>query len=291
LITHGVDQNLHIDFEAKKYIVQLHQSLFPETITKFKSYRDDIVVTTDSQNPFTYKKLCEQIGQDKVHYLAGPMVPEVDFNADNFRKPYLTWSYRNFWMYLRERPKDLKLLFDLLKNYLRDEPELRIKIIVGSWDIWSSLGRNPTHLQLQEWAFSHEALKPFESIKDKIDFYANLHWYKVIEILKETRYIISPAEPLGCPAFEAAIFGIPTIVNNEVNPFMTLNKKTMFAEVLKTKNSVTPEFLNYIGKLQMDKNFYTQHGNAYRKWVNENATYRAYVNSIEKIIKQQGWTE
>ena len=101
--------------------------------------------------------------------------------------------------------------------------------------------------------------------------------------------MISPAEPLGCTAFEAAIYGIPVIVNNQVNPFMTENYGTFFPEVLTSDRSVSDTFLGLLNQLQNDHMFYRKHGDAYRTWVKNHASYAAYVRGIEEISAQRGW--
>jgi hypothetical protein len=289
LITHGIGTQLHVTSIAAKYIIQFHEDPIDSVRNQFLSYGKNIIATTDSKNPFTYERLTKSLGQENLFHVPGPMVPKVYLEADNFKKPNLTWIYRNFTSFIQEKSNDMKKLLEYLDTIIGQDPSVRIKIIIGLWDTWGPLGGNPSSDQLKEWAFTFDSFKFFIHLKNKFDFYCNLDWSQVMSILQDTRYCISPAEPLGCPAFEAAMFGIPTVVNKDVNPFMTQKNGVFFPEVLKSNRAIDNQFLDLLDKLQNDHSFYLKHGNAYRTWVKDNATYSAYVKQLEDIMTIKGW--
>jgi len=291
LLVHGAGRSLFIERnDARSYMVQFHETPFGEAKEEFLKYLKEnrIIATVASWNPFIHNQLASNFGKENIYRMSGAMVPYVDNSADNFRAPFFTWSYRNFRSYIEEKPKDIENLLSFLEPILKNEPETRIQILVGLWDT-TRFGTLPEKEDIKDWVFNFPVMKKFSHLHNQIDIHVNIHWNEVLSLLKKTRFIISPAEPLGCPAYEAAMFGIPTIMNQEVNPFMTLNKGALFPELLLSNKNIDHNFLQHLNRLQNDYNFYKITGSAYRRFTEETATFKAYANQLDLINKERGW--
>lgn len=291
LMVHGAGRSLYIERDdARAYIVQFHEPPFGQAKEDFLRYlsQNRIIATVASMNQFIYNKLAGPFGRENVYHIAGAMVPYVIEDADNFRKPRVTWAYRNFRSFLEEKPSDINNLFSFLEPIMKAEPELRVSIIVGLWDT-TRFGTVPSATDIRNWALSAPVMQAYRHLFDRIDIHVNLHWNEVLRLLEETRWIISPAEPLGCPAYEAAMFGIPTIVNNAISPFVTLNGGSCFPELLTSPRSIGPSFLGNLQRLQNDHAFYRKTGDAYRKYTREHATFESFVREIDAIVTARGW--
>lgn len=291
LLVHGAGRSLFIETDkAKAYSIQFHETPFGQAKEDFLSYlkQNRIIATIGSQDSFTYYRLAEPFGAENVYHVPGPMVPYVVEDADNFRKPNVTWTYRNFYDFIENKPKDMDILFSFLNECLSKEPEMKIVIIVGLWDS-GRFGVIPDKQVIRDWALSFPVMQKYKHLWPRIDILVNLHWIEVLSILKETRWVIGPGGPLGGPPFEAAMYGIPMIVGDTANPFMTLKGGKLFPELLTAPIAVKGRFIELLSKLQNDHSFYQKTGSAYRNYVKNNATFEAYVNQLESIFKQRGW--
>ena len=87
------------------------------------------------------------------------------------------------------------------------------------------------------------------------------------------------------------MFGIPTVVNKGVNPFITLDGGSLFPELLTSSRNIDGEFLGILNKLQNDHKFYRKAGDAYRTFTKNRATFSAFVRDIDSIIDDRGWNK
>lgn len=291
LMVHGAGRSLFIErTDARAYSIQFHEPPFGQAKEDFLSYlkQKRIIATVSSQDPWIWQRLAQPFGKENVYHMAGAMVPYVDESADNFRKPNVTWTYRNFYDFVENRTRDMIVLFDFLDQCLTKEPEMRIAIIVGLWNS-ARFGTQPDKQAIKEWALSFPAMQQYRHLWNKIDFHIDLHWHDVISLLRETRWIISPGGPLGCPPYEAAMFGIPMIVGEKANPFMTLNGGSLFPELLTAPITIEGKFIQTLSRLQTDHQFYRKTGDAYRLYTKNNATFSAYVQQLDRIFTERGW--
>jgi hypothetical protein len=248
LITYGVTGNPHITAKAKNYMVHYLDGPNDSTKDDFLKYHREspgcIVAVCNYKAWNWFTELQRVLGEDKVEWVQGPIVPYVVENADNFNKQYLTWSYRNFWALAQNEPDNMVSLFRQVALYLKNNSKLRVAIIVGLWDIWEN-----------------------------------------------TKAIISPAEPLGYPPYEAAMFGIPTILRKDTHPFQDGSGGVLFPEILTAPSSslINTTFLSTLDKIVKDSSFYKKYGNAYRTHVNNTATYAAYIKQLDAIVAKRGW--
>lgn len=291
LFVHSAGVSLYVEREdVRAFILQFHETPYGKAKDDFTRYlgQKRIVATVASRNSYIYNKLAGPFGSDNVYHVAGAMVPYVVDGADNFRKPNVTWTYRNFKSFIEEQPNDVGNLLGFLEQYLQKEPEMRIAIIIGLWDT-NQFGVKPETETMRNWALSFPVMNRFKHLHNRIDFYVNLPWHDVLDLLSETRWVVSPAEPLGCPAYEAAMFGIPTIVNRGISPFVDFNGGTLFPEVLTSERNINSHFLNILDRLQNDHTFYRRTGDVYRNYTRTNATFEAFVKQIDGIITSRGW--
>jgi len=291
LLVHSAGMSLYVEREdVKAFVLHFYETPFGDAKEHFLRLLKEkrAIATASHYNPFIFNKLTESFGVENVYQLSGSLVPDVDMNADNFRKPYITWTNRNFISHLKSDPGGMEQLLAYLDSKITQEPELRIKLIVSIWD--SDL-LNPTHDMMRDYVLSFPSFQKFKHLYKNIDIYAGLDWIDLLNILKNTRYIISPAEPASACPNEAAMYGIPSIVNNNVNPFMTLDGGTLFPEVIKSVPGISLDFLLKLDKLHNDHDYYSTSGNAYRNYVKNNTTFKAYTQKLNNIILERGWFE
>lgn len=290
LITHGIARNPHITSRARHYLVQYHEAPPKELAHLFLDFDlkqpGSIIATTSERNPWVLDRLCSALGKEKVEWLEGPNVRDV-LSTDNSRAKYFSWIYRNFMSCVEEQGQEVAELFQQVRGYLQQEPGTRIGILIGAWP--SELGTPPHKGKAREWAFSHPALETLRGIEDRVDIFINLHQHEVLHLLSETRIIISPAEPAGLPLYEAARYGIPTILGDATNPLQGKDG-ACFPELLTAPSRrISGQFLRTIEQLQQDLSFYRKHGEAYRKYVQGAATYKAFIEHLDQIINKRGW--
>jgi len=291
LLVHSAGRSLFIETDkAKAYAIQVFEPHSGQAKEDFLNYlkQDRIVATTASLNPWIYNQLTVAYGAENVYHMAGAMVPYVDDEVDNFRKPNVTWAYRNFHTFAEEHPDDMAVLLGYLEQCLVNEPEMRIAILIGLWPT-DRFTTHPDKQKVRDWVLSFPVMQRFKHLWPRIDTHINLHWNEVLSLFSETRYVISPGGPLGGAPFEAAMFGIPTIVSQQANAFMTLESGKLFPELLTAPIAIQGAFIQTIDRLQNDHEFYRTTGNAYRTYVKNNATFEAYAKQMNKITTERGW--
>ncbi len=290
LITYGMREKPHITQEAKYYIVNYLDGPTKEQRDSFLKYKqgNSYIVAICNWNSWLYMdRLRDALGAENVKWVPGPFVPDVDESADNFDATYLLWSFRNFYKYATTDPRGMVRLFNQLAGYMQANPKLRLAIVIAQHD--PSVLKDVENNKLA-WFESLPCYKEVERFKSRIDVLYNLDWYSVLELLKDTKAVIAPPESLGCPAYEAAMFGIPTVMDKENNNFLTAEKKVLIPNILTAPRSICSEWLANLDTLVTDHQAYRKYGDAYRNYVKEHITYKAYVRDIENLIKERGWS-
>lgn len=296
LISYGVPKSIStgyfpVEAEQCKYKI-IHYQDGPshetkDTFLKFDRANPGSIVATTSFQAWEYQSRLEKVlGKENVEWVYGPTVPFTVDTADNFNQPVLLWAYRNFCKYADERPREMKMLFDWIAVQLYHEPNLRLVILAQPNNESSKLALQGDKLQ---WFLNFPFASSLKNKPDQVKVLTNIHWHEMLEIMKETRLIVSPAEPLGGPPFEAAMYGIPTVLENGTNPFHDRNRQPLFPGLLTAPAGISNPWLEQIGRLFHDHDFYIKHGSAYRSFVKEHATYQAYLNQIDAISKKRGW--
>lgn len=292
MITYGVPATTNIgDVRAKNYIVQYldgpsHQT--KDEFLKFDREKPGSIVATCSFKSWVYiKRLKDVLGEENVEWVQGPTVPFVVDGADNHKQTYLLWSYRNFEKFTREDPVGLDRLFGVIAGYLKEDPSLRLGMVINP-------DRPETHAAIQAdkmgWFFNLHPIRNVRPYMDRVDIFYNIHWHQMMDLMSKTRLIISPAEPFGGPPFEAAMYGIPSVLGHESNPFIDSVRNPQFDELLTApQGKICDPFLQKIDRLFRDHTFYRKHGDGYRAHVKQYATFEAYVRQIEEIAKKRGW--
>jgi hypothetical protein len=284
LITYGVVQNPHITQRAKYYMVQYVDGPDEKHKDLFLRYRGNIVATCSFLSWEYIDRLQNVLGKENVEYVPGPMVPKV-YNSDNFNQKYLTWSYRNFNYFARDKHQEMERLMSWVSEQMNKDKHLRLAITVGSWDP-SQITNIKT--QARDLVLSYSFMNCID--KDRLDVFAQLHWYEMLNLFSQTKLIISPAEPFGGPPFEAAAYGIPTIVNEETNPFQDKQRNPLFSGLIRHPKQIDDSFLNKLTDLYRDHSYYRSIGDNYRDYVKNNATYSAFVGHIDNLCKVRNWS-
>lgn len=296
-ISYGVDKKIYTGYypdglDPKYRIVQYFDGPTEKTKDSFFQYdrkNAKSIICTHSFKAWEYERRLENVlGKENIEWVIGPTVPFVVDEADNFRKPILFWSYRNFISYVVDYPTEMKKLFDKLFSYMKEDPTLQLKILIHFSH--GELYRNEIYADPIGWFLNLPFGKQFSTYKDRIELVWHLDWFKILEIQKETCLNIAPAEPLGGPPFEAGMYGIPMIFQNEINVFQDRNRNLCFPEVLQAPRGINDSFLTFLDQLRYDKDTYHKYGNACRNFIKQNATYEAYVNKIKSISEKRGWS-
>ena len=111
----------------------------------------------------------------------------------------------------------------------------------------------------------------------------------MLDIVKDTRFVISPSKPFGGPAYEAASYGSPMIVQDEQKQCRTTNGGDLFEGVIKPPKIAHQQFVSVLTELQTYHVLYRKHENAYRAYVRDKAANAAFVEQIDNFIKERGW--
>jgi len=245
-----------------------------------------IVATCSFKAGNYFDNLQNILGRENVVWTYGPTVPEVHYEHSAFDQPNMLWSYRNFCDSTILNPKGMNQLFGIIADNLRNDPNAKLVILAQPQNPEQS---KAIEEDIRAFFFSFGFSKQLHPYQDRVEILTAIDWLQMLELMSKTKLIISPAMPLDGPPFEAASYGIPTILDVNMNPFINKNKALFFPEVLSAPAGFSPQFFNHLQRLNTDRAFYESHGNAYRKFVDENATYSAYVKSLEDIAKQRGW--
>ncbi len=290
-VSYGVAHEIytgHYPAEANpKYrVVQYWDGPTNETKDSFLKYhREDpgsIVATTSFKSWHYLSRLEMILGRENVEWMYGPMVPEVFEDHDSFNQPCLFWAYRNFCDYVKNDPLGMRALFAMVGDYLRQNHDLKLVILVHGSDVPPK--------NLKTWFLDFSFATSLKPQSDRIDVVTGLHWSEMLDLFSKTRLVISPAGLLGGPPFEAASYGVPVVLSNEVNPFIDSNRNALFSGVLSAPQGISREFLSHLNRLYGDSDFYHQLGNAARAFVKQHATYEAYIRGLEGIAVKRGWS-
>lgn len=289
-ISHGSPFNPHVLDSSIKCNYHISQWFNLPTdgakhiLNEFIKERKNVVFTTNFRSG-NYLQCLENLFPGRCYHIQGPAVPFVDYAAQNFNKKQFFWAYRDAIQLFAER--STKLLFEWMREQFQKDSELKLVVL---------LGLNEKDL-LGKWNFSgissiyetYNALAPIKDFKDRVIFKDEAHWYEVLDIYRETKLIVSPPRRLGGPPYEASMFGIPIILDKTINPFQDEHGNTFFPEVLRSDPMITPDFISKLDKLHKDQSVYEHHGNAYRNYVDKNATYSAYINNIQALCTNLNW--
>lgn len=294
-ITYGVRHEIYTGNypaeAAPKYRVVQYQdgptTANKEAFLKYDRISPGSIVATCSFKAHGYvQKLENIIGKDNVVWTYGPTVPKVFYEHNSFEQPNMLWAYRNFCSYAKNDPNRMKQLFGFVANTLQADPTMKLVMLIQPQNTQEAA---EIAKDCRSFFFSFGFTRELAPYKDRVEVYTAIDWVQVLAIMSKTKLIISPAEPLGGAPFEAASYGIPTILEPTINPFVEHDSSPMFPEVLTAGKGLTPQFLNQLARLQVDREFYRKHGDAYRRFVGSNATYSTYVAKLEAIKKERGW--
>lgn len=295
MITYGVTGSTNIgDIKAKYYIVQYLDGPNTETKNGFLKHHyknpGSILATCSFKGWHWLRRLREELGSENVEWVEGPAVPFI-VEGESFNKPYLFWSYRNFWDYMDREPGQMELLFNKIANFLAQDSSLKFKLLIHPW--------GPRHAEITEamkgnridWVLRHSFAKSLIPFRNRIEVVSAINWKELLEIMSQTRLIVSPPEPLGGSPYEASMYGVPIILGDQTNPFQDSEGKLYFPEVLRApSHTISFEFLKELEHLFSDHDYYKQHGDAYRKYTEEHATYKAWLDHLDEITQKRGWT-
>lgn len=294
-ISYGVPHEIHTGYyppeaNPKYRIVQYHDGPSQQTKDKFLRFHKDrpgsIVATCSFKTGSYLSRLQSVLGAENVEWHFGPTVPCVYEDHHSFNQNTLLWAYRNFCRFADENPSGMERLFNKVADWMNKNHELKVVILAQPHNEISKAaldGNRPA------WFFNFGFSRPLKKFADRVEILTNQHWCDVLDLYSKTKVVISPAEPLGGPPFEAASYGIPMILESRTNPFIEGNGNPMFNGLISVAQGFSNDFFNYLDRLFHDQSFYNNHGNAYRSFVKQHATYASWVSNVESIVQKRGW--
>jgi len=294
-ISYGVPHEIHTGYypseaNPKYRIVQYQDGPAAQNKDVFLKYDralpGSIAATCSFKSGNYLSRLENVLGRENVYWTYGPTVPQTYPNHDSFAQPNLLWAYRNFCTYAARDPAGMAKLFGKVADYFRADTNLRLVMLVQPRDAASAKAINA---DCRAFFFSFPFTAALNPFLERVEVHTALDWCGVLQLMSKTKLIVSPAEPLGGPPFEAASYGIPTVFERSTNPFVTTAGHALFPEVLRVPAGFSQPFFNQLDRLVSDSAFYYKHGGAYRRFVDQHATYAAYVNKLEEIATQRGW--
>jgi hypothetical protein len=182
-------------------------------------------------------------------------------------------------------------LTNLLSTFLNHDHSLRLVINVCTFwhfNLYANVCKNGL-----DFVFSYPFMQCLQKYRDRIDVITNVSWVDVLNILSNTKLIVSPlvspSADFSALSSEGPMFGIPIILGKNRNPFQDESGNKFFDKLITVQEGISKEFLDKLSSLFFDYNFYRIHGNAYRDYVRHNTTYSAYVNKLDDIILKRRW--
>ena len=294
-ISYGVPHEIHTgvypaEANPKYRVVQYHDGPTEATKDTFLKYHRNnpgsIVATCCFKSGAYIQKLQNVLGRENVEWTYGPMLPTVFENHDSFSQPNLLWAYRNFCSYADLDPHGMEQLFGRVAGYMRSNPALRLVILAQPHN---EISKAALEGDCKAWFLNLFSAREMKVLADRVDVLTNIHWHQVLDIFSKTRLVISPAEPLGGPPFEAASYGIPIVLERSTNPFVDESGCPLFNGLLSASHGFSNEFFNLLDQLYHHQEFYQSHGNLYRSFVKQHATYETYINKLDEIAKKRNW--
>jgi hypothetical protein len=281
-ISYGRGVGTGISQKARYYIVNYHDGPFPQngdSLLQYNAANPNSVLAICNWNSWErITRLESSFGPANVEWVQGPFIPHTVDNANNFGKPVLLWSFRNFWHWAETDPAGMTTLFAQIDRYFQYDDSIRLYIIDH---------RRPHQkdYSIREYLSNHGLKHQL----DRVVILNDLGWSQILALLQDTKMIICPSESLGCPAYEAAMYGIPTILDVKENPFQDPTGKRFFPDLLVAPRSFNKQFFDLLDRLFYDRSFYRQYGDAYRNYAREHVTYDAFYKQLKIITEKRNW--
>ena len=273
-ICHTAPTDTLIFRKAENYILQSfnphNQNVIDEINSLIKTSNNRVLITTSFTNNLSFFE--KTYTPNNVCMIEGPAAPNIPPRDKNFQPSYLLWAYRNFYHYATSQPDQLIQLFNLCKKYLKQNPILKIAIVVGAYHL---------NQDINDWFWQLKATQCLKDIANRIEIYCNISWDKMMQLNYNTKVIISPAEAAGGPAFEAAINSIPVI--------LTTPRPFDFPGIITAPPGLNPQFFHHLEKLLDNLSLYEYSGKMYYDYVKLRASFEAWTNRINQEIKKRNW--
>lgn len=273
--SHGAPNHTTIYREAENYIIQQFNVPDPPIRNTIKALMENanLLITTSFNNNLINLK--NDYGDSNVVLIEGPAVPDIVYRGEDSSPYYMLWSYRNFFQFTSRHPLEVKTIFSWCLSKLLRYENYRVCVVVGDFP-----EHGKTEEQVTEWFWGLGCVAPLKNHKDRVDVFYNVDWDTMMQLNKHTRVIISPAESAGGPPYEAAINGVPIVLNEKSFPFK-------FSGAIMSGDSVN-DFVGHLESLMSDKYYYSA-SKLYYNYVRERASYSAYIEQIKKEIESRNW--
>jgi hypothetical protein len=285
-ISHSPPMRLDIPVKAQRYILQWFNGPDDNADTEFLEFEKNnpnSVVATYNFAPKIEKY--KRFGEKNIEWVQGPAVPEVWEEHKSFSEEYLLWSSKVLYNFIEGHSIDglLTSIFQFCSDALNSDVNLKVAFLLGT------AGPFSTSEEISKWFWSSKVSSPIRKYKERVEFISQVEWFEVFDVLRKTRLIISPHMGFGGPPYESAAFGIPMVLMSNGHPFMDMNYKNLFPEILTIKNANDNSFVNILQDLSNNKELYEKTGNAYRNYVKVFGTYKGYLNQLDKVCRKRGW--
>lgn len=284
---HAPPMRMDIPVKCHRYILQWFNGPDDNAHGEFL----DLVAKNPGSVIATYNYLLKaKQYESKLHpqntrCIQGPAIPHT-FNTDNFDKPYLLWSSKQLWEWMRTPSLHPFLigLFDWVRVILEKNPSTRLAFLLGT------MGNMQNKEEVAKWFWNSPVSGPLQHLKSRLDIFYQIEWTDVFKVLEQTKLIMNPHLGYGGPPWEAGAFGIPIILTANGHPFHTVNKDLQFPQVIQIDEHYPLDVLvPVLNRLYSDRDFYTDVGNAYRRHTTNWGTYDAYIRQLDQVCKEYGW--
>jgi hypothetical protein len=241
-------------------------------------YKSKFVCTHGYFIPGEHDRFASCMGEEYLTFLPLPVVPKVYPEANNFDCNILSWVARDIIADIRTLPSDYSTRpFRWIASKLEQDSKKEFHIVTGIQRFGEF--KNYTLDNFYGELYSSPVTRCLLPFKDRITAYIEMDWSAVMELFGRTKLGLGPWRGSGFynPTIELGSFGTPTL-GNFAYPEVPVHIGELYN---------TDKYYELLDKLYSDKVFYTETGNAYRDFINQHHTYKAFADNLFKLLSSR----
>ena len=275
----------------KGLIINVFAGPGPNDIPLFKElaskYKEKFLFTYSFAHPSRVKQESMEttVPIGHVEHLTIPGIPGVHHDVNNFDKDIILFPNRDLVSLMRANSRQLGDIYNLKSAFIW----IATKLSQGStkeFHIMSGLDQADLDFRrcadLYQEFFSYDITQCLLPFKSRIKIHKGFGWDEVLHLLSETKIMITALGTAGGTPREAAAYGIPNIgMSNDASDLFFACPRYLYAP------SLSETYFDLIEKLYTDKEYYTEVGSAYRDYVDQFYTYKAFTNNLFDIFQRR----